>query len=199
MWTLALPLVQVLFQRGNFTLEDAQKTASVVRIYSLLLLASSLHKVTVPSFYAIKNTWLPALTSAISLCLHIFVANIWVDQFGLSGLVGSTALATYFNMTLVLLAYHFFIGPLHFFQLLKSILHMLPATLLMGLGVFYFYPFMENTLAHFFLFPESLARLTALFTNIFLGAFIYFLLSYLLKQPDTQRAWTQIKKRLKPR
>ena len=86
MYVLAQPIVEVLFMRGKyFNVADAENTANVVKIYSVLLIALSLTKVLVPNFYAIKNTWLPALTSVISIVFHIFIGFFMVNKYGLYG------------------------------------------------------------------------------------------------------------------
>jgi putative peptidoglycan lipid II flippase len=73
LYVLAGPMIELLFQRGNFKSADTQSTALVVQVYAFILLSSSCVRVLVPGFYAVKNTWLPAVVSGICLVVHIVV------------------------------------------------------------------------------------------------------------------------------
>ncbi len=93
LYFLALPIVQLLFQYGHFSLSDSQKVAQIVEIYSLILISSSFARVFISAFYASQNTWFPAVASAIALGLHLAVAPRLMNRWGLNGLVFSTFLS----------------------------------------------------------------------------------------------------------
>lgn len=183
MFVLALPIVEALYMRLNFTQQDAINTASVVKVYSFLLVVSSLNKVTVPSFYAIKNTWLPAIVSIVSLCVHLVLANYLVDVYGLVGLIASTTFAGGLNLFLLLIFYRTLIGGLGGSQFLKSVIKMLPAVAVMGVCVHYFYQLLD----HFWLRMImdgghwiQLSRGLAILITVSIGILIYFIFSKLL-------------------
>lgn len=91
LFALARPIVSLLFGHGEFHGSDILVTASVVQVSAATLLISSISRVITPLFYAMKNTWIPALSSVIATGLHLFMATWWMSQWGLAGLVGSTA------------------------------------------------------------------------------------------------------------
>ncbi len=101
LFCLAQPIVEVLFYRGHFTQNDANATAMVLKFYALSLLVVSSVRVLVPAFYAIKNTWVPALTSLVGLALHIGMAPMWIEAWGLKGLVVSSLVAAMVQIILV--------------------------------------------------------------------------------------------------
>lgn len=179
MYVLSLPIIEVLFMRGQFQMKDAQQTALVVEIYSFLLVASSLNKVAVPSFYAIKNTWLPALVSVISLTVHIILANAWVDLYGLKGLVGSTAVSGFLNVTLTLIFYRWLIGPLGIVGLLKAMLSYLPGLIALGLSAHYIYWGSLNLINSFL--PLTFSRVISLGLSICSAGLLYFLIARVLR------------------
>ena len=89
---IPLPLVQVLFQRGAFTADDAANTAIAVAVYGIGLPAFVLQKVLQPIYFARENTRTPfyfALGSlvvnaglAIGLAPHIgFIAAAFGTTF----------------------------------------------------------------------------------------------------------------------
>lgn len=172
MYILALPIVQVLFMRGSFTAEDAVQTAQVIEVYSVLLIFLGIHKVTVPNFYAIKNTWLPAVTSSVGLLVHAILAPILLEGFGLQGLIYSMVVAAAINLTLLLASYRLMIGALNVVRLFKSAAHTLPGLIAMGGLVQLSYQFLE--MIHIPLFGESIARALALVVSVAAGVVIYF-------------------------
>lgn len=149
MYVLALPLVQVLFVRGQFGYDDAIATVNVIQIYSVLLIFSGVTRVVVPSFYAMKNTWLPAVLGALSLLVHLGLCQFTIKEYGLNGLVGSTAASGMFNAVTLLICFRFMIGPIYFKQMLISLLRNVPALAALAAFSYYGYAWVEPQLEAF--------------------------------------------------
>lgn len=177
MWILSVPITQVLFMRGAFTQEDAAGTAGVVGIYAVLLLFSSLSRVTAPAFYALKNTWLPAAVALFVLVLHISVGPWLVANYGLTGLASATSASAILNIVILQICFYYYIGPLGYGRIFMSVLRMLPG--LAGLGLFchYAYPLVLGA-AEPWVSVYS-ARTVALGLVITVGMFVYFGLTML--------------------
>lgn len=133
MWLLSKPIVEVLFMRGAFGTEDVLTTSGIIEIYAALLVASSMAKVTVPAFYALKNTWLPATIAGFVLVAHLILAYFWVDIYGVRGLALATTVSGALNMLALQVAFQFMIGPMPLIRSLGEIARMIPA--LAGMGV----------------------------------------------------------------
>ncbi|UYL09233.1 murein biosynthesis integral membrane protein MurJ [Bdellovibrio sp. SKB1291214] len=101
LYFLARPIVEVLFYRGHFAVSDVAATSMVLQVYAVSLLFVSSVRVLIPSFYAVKNTWVPAVTSLIGLALHIGIAPFWIRSLGLQGLVISSLVAAAVQFVLV--------------------------------------------------------------------------------------------------
>jgi putative peptidoglycan lipid II flippase len=164
MWVLSDAIVEVLFMRGQFNAESARQTAEIVEIYAVLMLFSSLARVTTPAFYALKNTWLPAAVAACVLGLHIFVGSYMVNHFGLRGLAFATSTASILNIIILQIFFYFIIGPLGYGSIVVSILKMLPALAALAAFAHFGYPFL-----HLYV-----GRTIALGVVIGVGMFIYF-------------------------
>lgn len=132
MAVLGRPIIHVLFMRGAFGQEDVLVTSQITQVYSVVLLASSLTKVTVPGFYAMKNTWMPATIAGVCLLMHLICAQILVGPFGVVGLASSTAITGALNMILLSVAFRFMIGPIGYQKIFKAVFQMLPALGLMA-------------------------------------------------------------------
>ncbi|WP_372839822.1 murein biosynthesis integral membrane protein MurJ, partial [Phaeovulum sp.] len=87
---LALPLVQVLFQRGAFGPTDSVNTAWALAAYGLGLPAFVLHKVLQPLYYAREDTRRPFYYAVVSMLVNLGFA------VGLMAVLGylAAALAT---------------------------------------------------------------------------------------------------------
>ena len=68
---IALPLTQVLFQRGAFGAEDSWNTALALAAYGVGLPAFVLHKVLQPLFYAREDTRRPFHYALISMVVNV--------------------------------------------------------------------------------------------------------------------------------
>ncbi len=135
-------VVGLLFQRGFFDEAAVLQTAVVVKIHSALLVLSSVTYVLSTAFYAVKNTWYPALCVCLYVLFHALWTPYMVRGFDLPGLVWATVLSHLFFMALLLLAYPFCVGPLYVWRTLKKVFALLPGLLCMavvfhwGLGFF---------------------------------------------------------------
>ncbi|WP_062762415.1 murein biosynthesis integral membrane protein MurJ [Falsirhodobacter sp. alg1] len=68
---LALPLTSVLYQRGQFSPQDAQNTAMVLAAYGLGLPAFVLHKLFQPLYYAREDTRSPFRFAVWSMVVNV--------------------------------------------------------------------------------------------------------------------------------
>lgn len=97
----AQPLISVLFQRGAFTLHDAQATASALAIYSIGLPAFVFQKVIQPLYFAREDTKTPFYYALISMIINVVIAVGLSYKLGyLSAAVGVTVSA--WGMTVLL-------------------------------------------------------------------------------------------------
>ena len=86
MVVLSLPLVQVLYEHGQFTLGDAQSTATPLICYAFGLPGLALVEILTRPFYAMRQSRLPVFISllqlAIKIALSVVLLNpaVWLAQ-----------------------------------------------------------------------------------------------------------------------
>ena len=90
---IALPLVQVLYQRGAFTATDSASTALVLAIYGVGLPAFVLHKVLQPLFYAREDSRRPFRYAVMSMVLNAAIAVGLMPFIGFAAAALATTLA----------------------------------------------------------------------------------------------------------
>lgn len=193
MYFLSDGITQVLFMHGSFGLADARGTAEVVEIYSVLLLFSSLSRVTAPAFYAIKNTWLPALVALFVLTVHISVGPWLVEHYQLRGLARATAASAILNIVILQFFFYFWIGPLGYSSIFKSMLRLLPGLAVLAGVCTFGWPFLVN-FANTFL-SLGKARILALSIVIGVGSTTYFYLTFLFKSPEANQVFGRLTKK----
>lgn len=104
LYILARPIVEILFQRGLFTEKDSAIASQVLWVYAFAMIPTSGIRILGPFYYAVKNTWYPAVVSALGLVLHLSLAPLLMKHWGLFGLNASTLISASLNFTLLLTA-----------------------------------------------------------------------------------------------
>jgi putative peptidoglycan lipid II flippase len=122
LYTLAEPVVQLLFGHGRFKHTDVLATADILKTYCWIMIFSSGVRVVTPAYYAIKNTWMPAVISTICLAVHIMLAPVLMSYHGVIGLMMSTTTSAFLNLTLLLLFYRRYVGGFDYKYFFKNIL-----------------------------------------------------------------------------
>jgi putative peptidoglycan lipid II flippase len=87
LWVLAVPVIALLFQHGNFTAYDTEMTAAALRLYLLGLPFAGVDFLLNYSFYARQNTRTPAIVGVIAVGLYFVVAWNLKGPYGFLGLV----------------------------------------------------------------------------------------------------------------
>ena len=85
------------------------------------MIPSSCVKIIAPAYYAVKNTWFPAVVSLIALVVHVILAPIMMNQWGLRGLNLSSLISTSLNFVLLLGIFAMFISALPLRRIYVSI------------------------------------------------------------------------------
>lgn len=185
MWFLAKPIAEVIFMNGEFSASNALATSRVIQIYSFSLIVAALVRILVPAFYAVKNTWLPAMASVFGLCVHLVGATYWIDLLGLQGLVLSTLLGSLANLIVILISYQIRFRSFALQGLLRPlfmfVLCSLPMMLLVVSFSWSFAQVLELGLGY------KLTQTAMLLSYIGLAAIIYFTVGSLLKIPESQQ------------
>lgn len=180
LFVLANPIVNVLFERGDFTAADTRFTAFALMAYSIGLFAYSCNKVYVPTFYALNDTKTPVRITLVSVAVNIVlnVALILVLPAGYR-YVG-LALGTSVSVTLTnsLLSYFFRrrMGNLGEFEVVKMVIKTTAASLVMGTAVYAVDALLGSAWGDRGLTLE----LASLGTSIGVGLTVFFLLAWIM-------------------
>jgi putative peptidoglycan lipid II flippase len=94
---LALPIAVALFQRGNFTSLDAERTAPVLLVAGLALVPFSISQLYTFAYYAMTDTRTPALVNipvvAVRIALQVGMFVAFSASFAASGMMIGNAVS----------------------------------------------------------------------------------------------------------
>ena len=95
---LALPLITVLFQRGEFSSGDAHAVAVLMQVYLLALVSMCLGNVAGRALYALKDTWTVGVVGVIEAIAYVVYTPLLAHRYGTIGIAVSFVI--YFNTSL---------------------------------------------------------------------------------------------------
>lgn len=134
---IGLPIVQLLFERGKFDSLASLMTNNALFYYSLGLPAYAMAKIFANAFYAFQDTRTPVKTAIWAMILHVILCVILMYPMGVGGLALSTAIASYFNMFLLILYLRKRIGRLGLKKIIISGSKSLIAAAATGIAAWY--------------------------------------------------------------
>ncbi len=98
LFVLAEPIMLSVFQHGEYTLEDAFKSALSLQAYALALLSFMLIKVLAPGYFSQQDTKTPVKIGIAAMAVNMVFNLILFKPFGHVGLAIATAISAFVNM-----------------------------------------------------------------------------------------------------
>ena len=137
MIVLRRPIVNLLFQYGQFGPEAREATQEAFLFYSLGLVGHALIQILARAYYASKDTRTPLALTLVSIGTNIVLSVLLAPSYGINGLALANSIATLAEaaLFLVLLAPR---ARLQVVGLGTSSLKVIAASLLMGIAMFAF-------------------------------------------------------------
>jgi putative peptidoglycan lipid II flippase len=133
---LSGPIVRLLFQRYQFSLNDAHQTALLLTIFSVGLPFFSVVNLTVRAFYAVKNTRGPVRIATIDFLINLGLSLALMGSLGVAGLVVASTVAIIAQMGLLLRTLRAQLPDVSLAPLLPSLARILIATAVMSAVVY---------------------------------------------------------------
>jgi putative peptidoglycan lipid II flippase len=185
------PLVSLLLQRGEFTADATDITASALLFYSIGLFAHSGLEILSRGFYALRDTRTPVALALLSMALNLVFSLILKGPLEQDGLALAMSLATAIEATLLFLILQRRLGGAGVGSLADFLLRTAVATGLMAAVVLAFLageealdPLGAHTVW------ESLLEVTG---GTVLGATVFFLAAFALRSPEAQGFWRRLR------
>ncbi len=105
LYKVSLPLVRLLYERGNFMAVDSLETSRTLVLYLIAIPFLSLSKVLQSMYYAKKDVKTPMRISWITMGLNITIALLLIPYLDYRALALSTSLSAMFQFLLLSIPY----------------------------------------------------------------------------------------------
>ena len=169
-FVLAEPIVQVLFERGEFSHNSTVITAGVLAAYAVGMLATGVRDVLVRVFYSLKDTKTPMRNSIICVGFNIVFNIILIKYFGVAGLALGSSLSAIVAVVFLTINLRKQIGRFNGKLMVSTFIKTMTAGAVMALAVISTYNLIVG-----------LHQKIALFGSIGIGAIVYGVMVFVLK------------------
>jgi putative peptidoglycan lipid II flippase len=175
---LSQPICNILYQRGEFGYQQMLFTSQCLYGYAIGLWAVGLIRITVPAFFAQKDTKTPVYVAFCAFIINAVLGYLLSFRFELNhlGLALASSVSSIFNICLLLYFIDKKIVRIEITGLLKYMSKIVIIGLIMGISVFKISQFADWSQSDI-----TLEKVFALGLCISVGLFIYSILSKLLK------------------
>ena len=177
---LRYPIINSLWERGEFNEASTNGTAVALLYYSIGLSAFAGIKVIAPAFYSLKDTKTPVVIGVYSLVLNIALNLILIGPLQHGGLALATSLSAFFNFGMLIFHIRKRLGLMGGRRIAISTFKFSVSAFIMGAAVF----FARESL--FSINDPSGVKLTIIFALIGLGVLAFTLISKLMKLDELE-------------
>ena len=129
---LRVPIIEVLFERGEFSPVSTALTARALMFFAVGLSAFSMIKIIVQAFYATHDTWTPVVVGVFSLIVNIVCNFLYFSWLSNGGPPLATSLAAFFDTVALVLLFRRRHGALGLSLVARSCAKFLLASAIMG-------------------------------------------------------------------
>src|SRR5438105_10729476 len=197
MIVLRRPIVNLLFQYGNFGPDAREATQAAFLFYSLGLAGHALIQILARAYYAARDTTTPLALTLISIGLNVVLDVLLGPIMGINGLALANSISTLVEaaLLLVLLTSR---ARLRLVGLGVSSLKQVSASLLMGVAMFAFIR-VTNLPFDLVVDPPKLTLLLQTILAAAVGGIVYLLAAYVLRVGELGEILAVVRTRLGPR
>lgn len=183
---LALTIVRVLFERGDFDARGTSLTAMALAMYSIEMVAYGLRDVLGKIFYSLQDTKNPMVNRVIAMGV------VFIKFWGLVGLTLATSLSSIACIMLFFRSLNKKMGYFGQDKIIKVMVKSFVASLVMGAVAYYSYHYMMR-----FTHTGGESEFVVLMVAVILAATVYSGLVMLFKVDEIRIVTDVVKRRLK--
>ncbi|MDI6703548.1 MAG: murein biosynthesis integral membrane protein MurJ [bacterium] len=166
---LGKPIIQVLFQRGEFSEASVQDTYSCLFYYSFGLIGYSSLKVIIRTFYALKDAITPLKVGLLIILVNVILSLILMRPLEASGLALATSISSLLNVSILLIILEKRIGHMVSKEMLIFFLRVLFAAGIMGLICLFLITKLQITL----ILRVSITIIAGIISLFFISRFLH--------------------------
>lgn len=188
---MGLPIVQALYQRGEFQLAESIMTTSALQFYSIGLLATSMVELLNQVFYALGQIRIPIFNSVLALISNVILNLILIRFMGHAGLALGTSLSALISFAFL---YRQLQGIIFFRFTKEDLIYCIKLVITSILAILFMNLIYQNLYA--IIVDMALARLISLAISGLLMIPVYLLLLHIFKVEEWGEIVNIVKEKL---
>jgi len=197
---LSRPIVQMLFEWGQFDARSTDLTTIALQCYAPGLLVFSMSKVFVPAFYAHQDTRTPVKVGVACVLLNFALNILFIMTLPTylkhAGLAASTVIAEAFNGLTLAWFVQRKMGSPGWMRMIQSTMKALLAAFLMGVFIYYTLPLLQRVVSGF-VPVMKISQIISVLTVIAAGFVVYVVAVIVLRCEEWGEAIDAIRRRRK--
>ena len=178
-FSLAAPIVRLLFEHGKFGPEATLRVATALTCLAPGLLMFSMNNILARAFYALGDIKTPMKISVLCLILNLVFAIWLVQRYREAGLGIANTMSACFNLGLLTFALRKKLSRLGLEAVKQTLLVLIPNAVLAGFIAYYSYHWWDRSFGH----GSIPARLGGVFLPMGLAGLIYWVIAFWAKVP----------------
>lgn len=172
---LSLPIVSLLFERGEFTHQSAINTSQALIAFSIGLWAYSGIKVIAPAYYSVQDTKTPVRIAIISMIANVVFNLLLMFPLKHAGIALATSLSAMLNLGLLVYYLPDSIRRINWYSVKNSVIKISLSSAVMGAICYLFISYQPSVVSH------GVGRLIWFSFTILTGLTVYFGMTILIK------------------
>lgn len=170
----AQPIIQLMYERGNFTHESTLLTAGAMVFYALYIIPNGVRLISQSFFYAYGKTRFCMYVGFIAVATNIILNLCFSRTMGINGLALATSVGVTVGAVILFAKLLLENKEINVRILVKSSVIMVGNSVVMGIGSLWVYKYINS----------RVPILVSLIIAIFIAIIIYFVMSILTKTLD---------------
>ena len=191
--TLAVPIVRLLFERGEFGPASTERAAEALLALAPGLVAFSMVNILARAFYALGDTETPMKVSVFCLGANLLLSVLFIGELRQAGLGLANSITSFLNVWLLFRALRKKLGTLELAELTRSIKPVAAAMIVGGVFAWGLHLLWDSQLGH----ARLLMKLGAVFVPAGIAAAMYWAVLWADKLPAATEVAGLIQRKLR--
>lgn len=191
---LRVPIIQMLFERGEFDAVSTARSAAVLLGYTVGLFAFAGQKIMNSGYYAAHDSRTPMKTAMVSLVSNMMLSLILMVPLKEMGLAVATSISGIIQFGQLVYYYPKKVGEFPFREVMASFVRIMLASLVMGVVCY------DSWVLLKWCFPDTSTKIQIIqvLGSMLIAILAYAGLCFIFHVPEMKEAWEWFRKRKKP-
>ena len=191
---LSVPVVKLVFERGEFTSSSTIITSNILSCYALGLISYGVSDIICRALYSLEDTKSPMINSVFVVAINIILNIILSRMLGYTGLAIASTIANYAGVFLYIYILRKKIGSFGLSKIAKVSMKCSISSIVMGIVVSITYNKLSTILG-----VGTIQLVVSLGVSVLIGAITYGILIYILKVKEMNMIIDYIKDKINKR